>query len=57
MSWAEQFAETAKFRTPTTIILQAGHQAQHGGVRLHGLKSWQKWHPQKWQDDKWSDQW
>ena len=36
--------------------LQAGHQAQHGGVRLHGLKSWQKWHPHSWQDDKWSEQ-
>ena len=40
--WTEDFAETQKFRTPTNHHhhphLQAGHQAQHGGVRYLGTK-------------------
>ena len=39
INWAEQFAEPQNSRTPSNHHhLQAGHQAQHGGVRLYGLK-------------------
>ena len=35
----------------------AGHQAQYGGVRLHGLRVGRHGTSIVWQDDKWSEQW